>query len=182
MAGLLSKASNSSRSCRRNMAGPRMKQPLLSQPLSRADCSGIVPGESAAVCRRGGRYLRPPLVDISASLPCPAVRPWPAGRPWALVAARPGGRQRRGPEPGLAHARPAAAQAADAAPRGAPAARRGTPERVVRAAAYEALAVARHARSAAVAGPDAASAAVPRAPPAVAAYAAVRASAAARGA
>src|ERR1051325_7853357 len=75
MAGLLSKANNSSRSWRRNMAGPRMKQPLLSQPSSRADCSGIVPGESAAVCGRGGRYVCPPLVNISASLPCPAVRP-----------------------------------------------------------------------------------------------------------
>src|SRR5438270_8329130 len=171
MAGLLSKASNSSMSCRRNMAGPRMKQPLLSQPAGRAVCSGIVLGESGGPCGRGGRYFRPPLAIIGASPPCPAGHPLPAERPSEAAAARPGARQRRGPE--LAHALPAA-------PEGARPAGRGTPAAVLRAAAPDgAAAVARHARSA-VAEPDAGRVAGPRAPPAVAPYAAVRASAAGR--
>src|SRR6266576_1408193 len=93
MAGLLSKASNSSMSCRRNMAGPRMKQPLLSQPAGRAVCSGIVLGESVGVCGRGGRYFRPPLAIIGASPPCPAGHPLPAERPAVAGAARPGDRE-----------------------------------------------------------------------------------------
>src|SRR5213075_210067 len=146
MAGLLSKSSNSSMSCRRNMAGPRMKQPLLSQPAGRAVCSGIVLGEIVGVCGRGGRYFRPPLAIIGASPPCPAGYPLPAERPSA-AAARPGARQRRGPE--LAHALPAAAvQGADAVPRGAPPGDRETPAGRLRAAAPDgAAAVARHARS-----------------------------------
>src|SRR5436305_466837 len=145
MAGLLSKASNWSMSCRRNMAGPRMKQPLLSQPAGRAVCSGIVLGESVGVCGRGGRYFRPPLAIIDASPPCPAGHPLPAERPSEAAAARPGARQRRGPA--LAHALPAAAaQGAGAVPRGAPPAGRGTPAAVLRAAAPDgAAAVAGHA-------------------------------------
>src|SRR6266480_1685063 len=152
MAGLLSKASNSSMSCRRNMAGPRMKQPLLSQPAGRAVCSGIVLGESVGVCGRGGRYFRPPLAIIGASPPCPAGHPLPAERPSEAAAARPG---------------------ADAVPRGAPPGDRETPAGRLRAAAPDgAAAVARHARSA-VAEPDAGRVAGPHALPAVAPYAAV---------